>query len=110
MNVATPTAAHDATTKDYVDGLHTAVSTDVRNLGRRVDNLGAMQMAVVNAQIPIPEGHSSTIGVGVGSYNGTQATSLAMAHRLPGNFQFSGNLAIGNSGEKAGGMGIGYTF
>ena len=123
VNVAEPTGPQDAATKNYVDtqimnaelgGVDgVALSDKVNKVERRVNNLGAMQMSTSNALVQIPEGKRTAIGVGVGSYQNARAATVGIAHRLPGplkNLQFSGNFTIANAGEKAGGMGIGYTF
>ena len=86
------------------------VASSVGDLNRRIDNVGAMQMSVANAQMQVPEGKSTAIGIGMGSYQGARAATLGLVHRLPGNFQFSGNFTLANAGEKAGGLGVGYIF
>ncbi|UNM05774.1 MAG: hypothetical protein H6925_04535 [Holosporaceae bacterium] len=109
-HVASPIDDHDAATKGYVDQ---DKHVQVKNLDDQVNKVNAMRMSTANARIHIPEGKSTAIGIGVGSYQQAKATTLAVKQRGPGRFnglQLSGNFTLSNTGDKAGGAGIGYAF
>ena len=112
-NVATPINGHDVATKEYVDNHHHILGHQFDNIERRVNNLGAMQVSIANAQVQMPSNKHTAIGVGVGAYRGSSAATVGLTHRIPGRLaglRFTGNLTVANAGEKEGGVGIGYSF
>ena len=113
INVADPINAHDAANKQYADRNSYDVSIQSNVIKNRINRIGAMQMSISNAQVDLADNKRTAVGIGMGTYHGSTATTMGITHRMPGRLsglQFTGNFTIANAGDKAGGAGVGYAF